>query len=96
MRVAVVVTDLDNTLNDWVEQWYRSFRAMLDELVRVSGIPEATLIAEIKAVHEKHGTAEYRFLIEELPSLRKLHPNDKLETIFKSAIEAYRSAPQNT
>jgi hypothetical protein len=54
-----------------VEVWYQCFSAMLDSLIAISGIEREKLISEIKKVQERHGTAEYAFLIEEVPSLRR-------------------------
>jgi phosphoglycolate phosphatase-like HAD superfamily hydrolase len=88
---SVVVTDLDNTLWDWVELWYRAFRPMLDRLVSDSGVPVEQLEVEIKAVHERHGTAEYAFLIQELPSLQAKHPGADLRSVYKDAIDTYRA-----
>jgi FMN phosphatase YigB (HAD superfamily) len=89
-EVALVITDLDNTLYDWFDAWHTGFRAMLDALVRISGVPEERLIAEIKTVHERYGTSEYAFLIEELPSLREGHPGQDPVALYSEAIEAYR------
>jgi phosphoglycolate phosphatase-like HAD superfamily hydrolase len=91
-RVSVIITDLDNTLFDWVDLWHRSFRAMLDRLVLDSGIAEDVLIPEFKSIHEKYGTAEYAFSIEELPSLRAKYPGEDLVKRFDEAIHAYRLA----
>lgn len=91
-RINVLVTDLDNTLFDWFDIWYASFSAMLNEIVRISGLPVEVLEREIKAVHEKHGTSEYAFLIEELPSLAAKHPSQDLKEIYEPAIDAYRQA----
>lgn len=88
--ISVVITDLDDTLWDWVDIWYYSFKAMLDQLVKDSGIAEDTLINEIKEVFTKHKTSEYAFIIEELPSLQKKHPGQNLADVYKDAIEAYR------
>jgi phosphoglycolate phosphatase len=49
-------------------------------------------VREIKAVHEKHGTSEYAFLIEEIPSLAAQHPSQDLKEIYAPAIDAYRQA----
>ncbi len=89
-HISVVITDLDNTLFDWFGIWYRCFRPMLGEIVRISGVPEETIIGEIQAVHRKYGTTEYAFLIEELPSVRQRHPGGNIPEIYASAIEAYR------
>lgn len=90
--IQLVVTDLDNTLFDWVEIWYRSFSAMLAELVRISGVSESELIPQIKAIHQKYGTSEYAFLIEEIPAFRERYPHENLLEKFDPAIHAFRSA----
>jgi hypothetical protein len=64
-RKTALITDLDNTLFDWVELWLNCFSAMLDGIVEVSGISREILIPEIAAVHQKHGPgwcAESRLL----------------------------------
>lgn len=91
MKKRALITDLDNTLFDWVHIWFCCFRSMLDQMIMISGVPEAILIPEIKAVHQRHGTSEYSFLIEELPSLRRTYPGANLLNIFKPAIDAYRA-----
>jgi hypothetical protein len=90
--VSVVITDLDNTLFDWVEVWYQCFSAMLDSLIAISGVQRETLLSEIKQVHERHGTAEYAFLVEELPSLAHLCPEQDRAVVYSAAIDAYRDA----
>ena len=90
--ISVVVTDLDNTLFDWVDVWHRSFSALLEELVRRSGVPRERLLDEIREVHRAHGTSEYAFVVEELPSLRELHPGGDPGEIYRAAIEASREA----
>ncbi len=87
---SVLITDLDNTLFDWVELWYNCFSAMLDQIVVISGIPKEQLIPEIAAIHQKHGTSEYSFLIEELPSVQRMLNDRRAVDVFSSAIEIYR------
>jgi FMN phosphatase YigB (HAD superfamily) len=89
-RKSVLITDLDNTLFDWVNLWHSCFSAMLEKIVEISGIPEAVLKSEIKAVHQMHGTSEYSFLVEELPSLIKKFPGQDLTKVFAPAFKAYR------
>lgn len=91
--VSVVITDLDNTLFDWVDVWYRSFSAMLDSLVQSTGLDQAQFEAEFKAIFERHATSEYAFAIEELPCLRALHPvGTDLAEKYSTAIQAFRDA----
>ena len=87
---SVLITDLDNTLFDWVELWYNCFSAMLDQIVIISGAPKERLIPEIAAVHQKHGTSEYSFLIEELPSVQRMLNGRPAIDVFSPAIEIYR------
>lgn len=91
-RISLVITDLDNTLFDWFSQWYHAFDALLNRLAEDSGISKDVLIREIKKIHQKHGTAEYAFLIEEIPSLREKFPDEALVKKFDEAIHAHRSA----
>jgi phosphoglycolate phosphatase len=93
-NVSFLITDLDNTLYDWFDAWYKSFRAMLTVLVETSGIKEEVLIPEIKKVHEQHGTAEYLRLIQEIPSLAAKHPGEDVTKIHARATQAYRDARQ--
>ena len=96
MRKTTLITDFDNTLYDWFHMWDQSFRPMLAEIVRISGVSEDVLIPEIRRVHQRYGTSEYAFLIEELPSLKGAFPNQNLPEIFDSAIHAYRSARKSS
>ena len=91
-KVSLLVTDLDNTLWDWFEIWYRSFSALLDGIVRISGIPKDVLYGEIREIHQRRGTSEYSFLIGEMPSLQKLHSGADLQEVYRDAFEASRSA----
>lgn len=93
MKISLIITDLDNTLWPWFEIWYARFSAFLNELHALSGIPVGTLTSEIKQIHEKHGTTEYPFLLQELPSLDLLHESTKnLTEIYASAILASQNA----
>lgn len=93
LRKTVLITDLDNTLYDWFKIWYESFNSMLEKVIEISGIEKNVLLEEIKAIHQKHGTAEYAFLLQDIPSLQKLYGDkDKILREMDSAIHAYNSA----
>ncbi len=95
-RVTTVITDLDNTLYDWVAMWSASFPAMLRVLVEQSGVPQETLESEAKEIHRQHRTSEYAFLVESLPSLKAKHPGANLVEVYKDAIAAYRKAREES
>lgn len=90
MNKTALITDLDNTLFDWADLWVNAFSAMLEKLAEISGVSKEVLIPEIKTVHQKHGTTEYAFLIEEVPSLQGVLAGRKATEVFAAAIEAYR------
>lgn len=79
---TTLITDFDNTLYDWFHMWHECFGAMLKEIVRISGIDESILIPQIRAIHQKHGTSEYAFLIEELPALREKFPKGNIRELL--------------
>jgi phosphoglycolate phosphatase-like HAD superfamily hydrolase len=88
--ISVLITDIDNTLFDWFAFWFTSFKAMLDKIKEISGLPEDLLVREIKQIHERYGTSEYSLLVEKLPSLLDKHPDGDLTEIYGPAIEEYR------
>lgn len=96
MAHTTLITDFDNTLYDWFHFWYHSFNAMLSVICRISGIGEETLIPQIRAIHQKHHTSEYAFLIQELPCLQAKFPNEDLITVFDEAIHVYRKERKDT
>ena len=90
--ISVVITDLDDTLWDWVGIWYESFKAMLDQLERDSGIERDVLIKDFKEVYTRHNTTEYSFAIEELASLQEQNTGEDLTVVYANSIKAYRKA----
>jgi FMN phosphatase YigB (HAD superfamily) len=61
----VLITDLDNTLFDWVDLWYVCFDPMLKKIAEIVDIDVELLKPRIKAIHKRHGTSVYAFLLEE-------------------------------
>jgi len=96
LPMATVITDLDNTLYDWVAMWGTAFTAMLRILVKQSGVDQNVIEAEARDVHRRYGTSEYSFLIESLPSLQRKHPGQNLANVYSDAIRAYREARESS
>ncbi len=76
--------------------WHASFGAMLEALVSLSGVDRKTLMNEIREVYQRRGTSEYSYLLNELPSLVKLHPHGDISEIYSDAVYKYRSARKST
>jgi FMN phosphatase YigB (HAD superfamily) len=90
-----LITDVDNTLFDWVDVWYKSFSAMVAKVAEISGIAASELYPSISRVHQRYGTSEYAFLLEEIPELRNLYGDQTLEALGP-AIVAFRQARRDS
>lgn len=88
----LLVTDLDNTLWDWFNAWYKSFSALLEGLVAQSNVDQAVLEQQIRVLHQRNHTTEYSNLVRELPALKEAAaPRDPRE-VFDAALHAQHSA----
>src|ERR1019366_2691949 len=89
--ISLLVTDVDNTLFDWLGMWHAAFSAMMAEISRISGVAQRDLEPEIRLIHQAHGSVEFAFLLEEMPSLRRSGiSNGELRNVYATSIEAYR------
>jgi phosphoglycolate phosphatase-like HAD superfamily hydrolase len=77
----LLITDLDNTLYDWVTFYARAFRGMTDSLVALLGIPRDQLLDEFKAIHQACNNSEQPFAALDLPSVRKAFPGESRERL---------------
>lgn len=55
----VLITDLDNTLYNWVDYFARSFRAMIHALAEKSGTNEEVLIDACRQIFADNGSLEF-------------------------------------
>jgi phosphoglycolate phosphatase len=91
-QIRLLITDVDNTLYDWVSIWYASFSALLDSVIEISGLPREVVESEVRAVHQRVGTSEYSFLLQELSILADVHGTDDYLPLYEPAIAAFRRA----
>jgi len=96
LKKSTLITDFDNTLYDWFHMWHQSFGAMLNEIIKISGIDRSVLIPQIRALHQKYHTSEYAFLIENLACLKEKFPQQDLLRVFDEAIHAFRKARKSS
>lgn len=66
----LVITDLDNTLYDWVTFYSAAFEAMLIALVKRLNVSRDRLVREFQEVHRRYGNSEQPFAVLELPSVK--------------------------
>ena len=58
---------------DWVNYYVHAFSALLDHVSSVTGVPWLELAAEAKVVFSAHGSIEYPFVVQELPSVNRYY-----------------------
>jgi hypothetical protein len=63
--ISLVITDLDNTVYDWLTAFVPAFYAMVREAAPLIGVDEEELLDELQAVHRKHGDSEHPFALLE-------------------------------
>jgi FMN phosphatase YigB (HAD superfamily) len=99
MPKKLLITDLDNTLYDWVTFFTSSFRGMVEELSKLLGIEEEELLNEFRAVHQKYGNSEQPFAVLELPSVLRKYPGlsrAELTQILDPALHRFNSIRKRT
>ena len=70
-HISVIITDLDNTIYDWLTAFVPAFYAMVREAAPVIGVEEEELLDDLQAVHRRHGNSEHPFALLETNSVEK-------------------------
>ncbi len=81
---TLLITDLDNTLYNWVDYFGRCFRGMTHTICSEMEIEETEFIAGAKQVFKKAGTLEYAFLIQELPFISR-YSESKINSFIETS-----------
>lgn len=68
-KVNVVVTDLDDTIWDWLTMWYNSFEPYLNRIIDEFDIDKNILKESFKKLHQKYHSSETSFAYYELDCL---------------------------
>jgi FMN phosphatase YigB (HAD superfamily) len=91
--IRLVVTDLDNTVYDWLGSHVPAFDAQVAEMARLTGLSENQLLDSYRRVHQRVHTSEYAYAFLELDVLDQLDaglpPRERLDR-YASALVAYR------
>lgn len=69
--MKLLITDLDNTLYDWVTFFSKAFDAMVDALEKLIGVDRETLFDQFKTIHQHYHNTEQPFAILELPAVKE-------------------------
>jgi phosphoglycolate phosphatase-like HAD superfamily hydrolase len=88
-KISLLVLDIDNTIFDWVSYYTNSFWAMLENVSNCIQVPAEQLASEARLVFESHGSIEYPFVIQELPSVDRFYGDD-IDRMLQEAVEPSR------
>lgn len=87
----ILITDIDNTLTNFVDYFSPCFRAMVHAIHSQTGIDEDEIIRSYVQVYQCHGTIEYTFATQELDCLNRL-PSSKRKEMVDLAKKAFGQA----
>lgn len=85
----LLITDLDDTLYDWLGYFIPSFYGMVDEIASITKINKDVLLKEFKSIHQSYGSVEYPFATLELPSILNKYNGKSKEDIKEILGEAF-------
>jgi len=89
MKFNLLVTDIDNTVFDWVGYYATSLHAMLGHVGGIIGVPLPVLLAEAKTIFTQEASIEYPFVVQRLPSVEKFYGDD-IDKMIHEAVEPAR------
>lgn len=96
-RVNLVVTDLDDTLWDWLLMWHSSFEPYINRISSEFEIPLADLKQDFRNLHTSYGTTESSYIYKELKLLndeQKLKIDER-DSDDRSILHEYYSLKKN-
>jgi FMN phosphatase YigB (HAD superfamily) len=74
-RIAVLITDLDNTLYDWVTFFSCAFYDMVEVAARLLSVTETVLLDQLKQVHQRFHSSEHPYALLDTEIVRERFGN---------------------
>ncbi len=72
-NTRLLITDLDDTIWDWLSMWHNSFKPYFERIKTECSIKESDLIKDFKKLHQKYHTSEVSYAYKELLHLDTKH-----------------------
>lgn len=96
-NVKLLITDLDDTLWDWLEMWHKSFAPYFERIKIECGIDNVDLAQAFKELHQTYGTTEMSFAYREIPIIepKNYHLFQNGTEDKKSILHEYYSNKKN-
>lgn len=77
-RVRLLISDLDNTLYDWVSSFVPALLAMIAEASQILNVSDNEMREQLKRVHQKHSNSEHPFALLETEIVRNVFSGDTI------------------
>lgn len=90
-RVRLLVTDLDNTLYDWVTFFATSFTEMVEEATRILAADKEKLLDDLQLIHRKYHNSEQPFALLETDTVRNAFAGETPEQCASHLNEAFHA-----
>jgi FMN phosphatase YigB (HAD superfamily) len=91
MTARLLVTDLDNTLYDWVGYFVPAFYAMVEKAVEITGCDRERLLDDLREVHRRHHDSEHPYALLETQSMREHFLDQSTEDMAAELDEAFHA-----
>jgi len=83
---VIVVTDLDNTLYNFVDYFAPAFRAMVHVVARCVSLSEEEVTEDFRRTYQRYGTVEYAFAVQELTCVQALSEEQRQRTVHAARV----------
>jgi FMN phosphatase YigB (HAD superfamily) len=91
-RIKLFVTDLDNTLYNWISAFVPAFYGMVEIACKILSVEQQRLLDELKTVHQRYHNSEQPFALLDTPTVEERFPKTTLlqkKLQLKEAFEAF-------
>jgi HAD superfamily hydrolase (TIGR01549 family) len=89
--IRLLITDLDNTLYDWVSFFASSFYEMVREAAVLLHADQGDLLDQLRDVHRRHHNSEHPFALLETPLVQARFPGLSRSEQKKALDEAFHA-----
>lgn len=95
--INLLITDLDDTIWDWLRMWYNSFDPYLRNIRKISKTNLKDLKLDFKELHKRYKTSEVSYAYKELKSLssEEVSKIEKESTKISIIHQYYRDKKNN-
>jgi phosphoglycolate phosphatase len=85
---CAILTDLDNTIYNWVDYFAPCFRAMVHAISANTGMEESIIVGQFQKVFARYGSVEYPFSVQRLEMCQAMS-QDRVNVLAQAARVAF-------